>query len=170
MWRRSIGATDRPEAAAEATLVLSVDGKGIVMRREGLRPATAKAAAATPKLSARLSPGEKHGRKRMAEVVAGYDALPVPRTAEDILGPNRAEAPRGGARAEAKWLNASVVDNTATVIRTMFDEGERRDPDHERTWLALVDGNHDQLERIEMAAKTRQISVTILIDLIHVFG
>ncbi|MDA8206404.1 MAG: UPF0236 family protein, partial [Thermaerobacter sp.] len=57
-------ATDRP-AAPEATLVLSADGKGIVMRREGLRPATAKAAAAaTPKLSARLSPGERHGRKR----------------------------------------------------------------------------------------------------------
>ena len=52
----------------------------------------------------------------------------------------------------------------------MFDEGERRDPNHEQTWLALVDGNNDQLERIEMEAKTRQISVTILIDLIHVFG
>ena len=160
-------ATDRP-AAPEATLVLSADGKGIVMRREGLRPATAKAAAAaTPKLSARLSPGEKHGRKRMAEVVAVYDALPVPRTAEDILGPNR-DAAVPGPRAEAKWLNASVVDNAASVIQTMFDEGERRDPNHERTWLALVDGNNDQLERIEMEAKTRQISLTIHIDFVHV--
>ena len=52
-------------------LVLTFDGKGIVMRPEALRPATAKAAASTRrKLATRLSPGEKHGRKRMAELAA----------------------------------------------------------------------------------------------------
>ncbi|MCA1704209.1 MAG: hypothetical protein LC808_13465, partial [Actinobacteria bacterium] len=41
-------------------------GKGIVMRPEALRDATGKAArAADHKLVTRLSPGEKHGRKRM---------------------------------------------------------------------------------------------------------
>jgi hypothetical protein len=41
-------------------LVLSCDGKGVVMRPGALRPATAKAAAATnPKLATRLSKGEK---------------------------------------------------------------------------------------------------------------
>ena len=44
-------------------LVLTFDGKGIVMLPEALRPATAKAAAAAEsKLASRLSPGEKNGR------------------------------------------------------------------------------------------------------------
>ena len=48
-------------------LVLTFDGKGIVMLPGALRPATAKAAAAAEgKLATRLSPGEKNGRKRMA--------------------------------------------------------------------------------------------------------
>jgi hypothetical protein len=46
-------------------LILTFDGKGIVMLPEALRPATAKAAAsAESKLATRLSPGEKNGRKR----------------------------------------------------------------------------------------------------------
>lgn len=60
-------------------LVLTFDGKGIVMRPEGLREATAKAAsAAQHKLATRLSPGEKGNRKRMAEVAAVYDAEAAP--------------------------------------------------------------------------------------------
>jgi len=56
-----------PAAAAGDLLVLSCDGKGVVMRPGALRPATAKAAARTnPKLATRLSKGEKRNRKRMA--------------------------------------------------------------------------------------------------------
>ena len=47
------------------------------MRPGHLRPGAAKAAAkARAKQSARLSPGEKHGRKRLAEIVAVYDLAP----------------------------------------------------------------------------------------------
>ena len=67
-------------------LVLTFDGKGIVMLPGALRPATAKAAAAAEgKLATRLSPGEKNGRKRMAELACVYDAAPVPRTPEDVI-------------------------------------------------------------------------------------
>ena len=53
-------------APDDHALVLTCDGKGIVMRPEALRPATAKAAAsARNKLATRLSPGEKNGRKRI---------------------------------------------------------------------------------------------------------
>ena len=63
-------------------LILTFDGKGIVMLPGALRPATARAAAsAQGKLATRLSPGEKHGRKRMAELACVYDAAPVPRPA-----------------------------------------------------------------------------------------
>lgn len=53
-------ATSAPEPGDSAdVLVLSVDGKGIVMRPDSLRPATERAAAAaTTKLETRLSKGE----------------------------------------------------------------------------------------------------------------
>lgn len=70
----------RPAPAPEDhALVLTADGKGIVMRPGSLRPATVKAAAAgRNKLATRLSPGEKRGRKRMAELAGVYDRKPVP--------------------------------------------------------------------------------------------
>ena len=81
-----------PTGKADDLLVLQVDGKGIVMRPDALRPATAKAAAkARHKLSTRLSKGEKRNRKRMAELGAVYDATPVPRTASDIFPANDTE-------------------------------------------------------------------------------
>ena len=82
-------AEHRPGPAPdEHVLVLTGDGKGIVMRPDALRPATAKAAAASQnKLATRLSPGEKHGRKRMAELACVYDAAPVSRTPGDIITP-----------------------------------------------------------------------------------
>jgi len=73
-------------APEEWPLVLTFDGKGIVMLPGALRPATAKAAAsAQGRLATRLSPGEKNGRKRMAELACAYDAAPVPRAPEDII-------------------------------------------------------------------------------------
>ena len=57
-----------PPAGPADVVVISVDGKGVVMRPGALRPATASAAAkATSKLETRLSKGEKRNRKRMAE-------------------------------------------------------------------------------------------------------
>jgi hypothetical protein len=152
-------------------IVLSCDGKGVVMRTDGLRDATRKQAQNnTNKLKTRLSRGEKHGRKRMAEVAAVYEIEPAPRTAADILPTNDAErsAQIPAPAAKNKWLTASVTDDAATVVAKMFEEAERRDPDHERTWVALVDGNKHQIDRINAEAKARKRNVTVLIDLIHV--
>lgn len=152
-------------------LVLSCDGKGVTMRPDALRAATAAAAAkATPKLATRLSKGEKRNRKRMAEVGTVYDATPAPRTAADIMpttDEQRQKAAAGPVTAN-KWLTASVVDAAATVVGQVFDEAQRRDPDHARTWVALVDGNNHQIDRIRVEANARKVSVTIVIDFIHV--
>ncbi|CAN5495460.1 hypothetical protein BH23ACT3_BH23ACT3_22150 [soil metagenome] len=157
----------------EDTLVLSCDGKGIVMLPDSLRDATRKAAAtSTHKVPGRLSRGEKRGRKRMAEVGAVYDAAPAPRRPDQIMAPpdtagDRAPPPSGPVAAN-KWLTASVVDNAATVVAAIFDEGDRRDPDHVRTWVALVDGNNHQIDRITTEAADRGIEVAIVIDFVHV--
>jgi hypothetical protein len=165
----------RPQpGAGREVLVLSVDGKGIVMRPEALRPATAKAAAsATTKLSTRLSKGEKRNRKRLAEVGAVYDADPVVRSPADILARTHDADPDPAPPAQApvaanKWLTASVTDDAAAVVGRVFDEADRRDPTRARTWIALVDGNNHQIDRIHTEATRRGIDVTILCDFIHV--
>lgn len=159
----------RPTEAGDV-LVISADGKGIVMRPEALRPATrAKAEAASHKLTCRLSKGEKRNRKRMAEVGAVYDLTPVPRTPADVMarhGPHTPAPPAPAAK--AKWLTASVVDDAAQVVAAVFEEAERRDPHHERTWIALLDGNNHQIERVTAEATTRDVPVTIVVDFIHV--
>lgn len=150
-------------------LVLSADGKGIVMRPDSLRPATQKAAAATtPKLESRLSKGEKRNRKRMAEVGAVCDVTPVPRRPIDVLASGDGHDPPPAPRAKAKWITASVVEDASEVVARIFDEAERRDPDHHRSWVALVDGNNHQIDRIQAEAITRSVNVTIVVDLIHV--
>lgn len=160
-----------PATAAADLLVLSCDGKGVVMRPGALRPATAKAAARTnPKLATRLSRGEKRNRKRMAEVGAVYDTTPVTRRPSDILPGNdtqrRDASP--GPTARNKWLTASVVDDAAAVVTQIFDEADRRDPDHARAWVALVDGNNHQIDRIQAEALSHAVKVPIIIDFVHV--
>jgi len=160
-----------PAAATGDLLVLSCDGKGVVMRPDALRPATAKAAATTnPKLATRLSKGEKRNRKRMAEVGAVYDTTPVPRGPADILPGNDAQRRDATAAPTArnKWLVASVVDDAATVVAAIFAEADRRDPEHARTWVALVDGNNHQIRRIGAEAKARGATVAVVIDFVHV--
>jgi hypothetical protein len=149
-------------------LVLSFDGKGVVMRPDGLRAATAKAAIGA-KLATRRSKGEKRHRKRMAEVAAVYDLTPQPRTIADILpGPDTPGERSAAPRAKGKWLNASVTEDTAAVIAAGFAEAQRRDPDRRRTWVALVDGNAHQIDRIRAEATARNTTVRIMIDFIHV--
>src|SRR5208282_3967991 len=134
-------------APDDHALVLTFDGKGIVMLPGALRPATAKAAAAAEgKLATRLSPGEKNGRKRMAELACVYDAAPVPRTPEDIISTpaqkKKAQAGKAKGRgkprepqARGKWLTASVTDDIPAVTAE---------------------------------AARRGIKITIIIDFIHV--
>jgi len=154
---------ERAEGAASDVLVISADGKGIVMRPDALRPATA-AAAMSKKLGTRLSKGERRYRKRMAEVGAVYDISPVARRPQDVMGPGDAPVPV----AKRKWLTASVTDDAGEVVSKAFDEAERRDPAHGRTWVALVDGANHQIARIKAEAKARKIHVAIICDFVHV--
>jgi hypothetical protein len=161
-----------PGVAADGDLlVISCDGKGVVMRHDALRAQTAKAAAtATSKLATRLSKGEKRNRKRLAEVGTVYDATPVPRTPADVMPASDTERDSAltGPVAKDKWLTASVQHDAAQVVAAVFDEAERRDPDKQRAWVALVDGNNHQISRIQAEARARGAPVTIICDFVHV--
>src|SRR6266545_5169475 len=105
----------------------------------------------------------------MAEVAAVYDLTPAPRTVADILPDHgEREAARPAPVAAGKWLSASVTHDAAAVIAAGFDETARRDRHHTRVWVALVDGNSHQIERIRAEAKARKVSVSIVVDFIHV--
>ena len=152
-------------------LVLSADGKGIVMRPDALRTRAPARPRAGPAPKPRLS-GEQQNRKRMAEIGAVYDAKPAPRTPADILTSAAPEdyQPEPGPVAKNKWLTASIVKAPAEVIKRIFDEAQRRDPKHRRTWVALVDGANHQIERIKFEARKREVKVTIIVDFVHVLG
>jgi hypothetical protein len=163
---------ERTPPDGEDLLVLSCDAKGVVMRHEALREQTrSQAHNASGKLKTRLSKGEKTNRKRMAEIVTVYELEPEPRTAADILpDPDSPPAPAPARRPKAKnkWLKASVTDDARTVIAAMFSEADGRDPSHQQAWVALVDGNNHQIDRIKREARKRKVKIPIVVDFIHV--
>lgn len=163
----------RPAESATAgeVLILSCDGKGVVVRKEDLREATKQAARkGTHKLAKRLSKGEKRNRKRMAEVAAVYDVAPHVRTVEDVIADLRpvhaVRPPRPRPKNKRVW--ASVKKDLPEVIAELFDEAHRRDPEHARRWVALVDGNVEQIRWIRNESKKRGVAVTLILDFIHV--
>lgn len=160
-------------AGPEELLVLTADGKGIVMRPDSLREATRTAAArAAPVFRTRLASGEKPNRTRMATLAAVYDAAPAPRRAHDVIavpgGRSGDRAPRPGPHAVNTWRTASLAKQPGEVIAAAFAQAEARDPDHRRTWLVLVDGDPHQIERIRAEATRRAVEVHIICDVVHV--
>ena len=162
-----------PSAAAQtgSLVVLGADAKGVVMIREGLRPETRKAAEASArKRGRRLGPGEKLNGKRMAQVASVHTAAPFVRTPEEVmhelLGAPRLARTRP--KAERKRVWASLEKEAGEVISAMFEEARTRDPDRQKAYVAVVDGNAHQLRSIEAEAEARKIEVRIVLDLIHV--
>ena len=150
-------------------LVMSADGKGIVMHLQDLREATRKAAErAASKRKARLSPGEKRNRKRMATVASIYTVVAHVRTAEAVMKveENAAKQPRPKVQNKRVW--ASVVQPPEVVIAELFAEARRRDPSQRRRWVMLVDGEAHQLGCIQTTLNQQQAEVTVIVDFIHV--
>ena len=152
-----------------AIMVMSVDGKGVVMRTEDLREQTRKAAMKRKhKMGARLSKGEKKNAKRMATVAAVYTIAPFVRKAEDLIPENdseRDELPRP--RPERKRVWASLEKTPEEVIEKAFEEAHCRDPGHQKKWVALVDGNKPQIRILRRLAKEKGINLTIMVDVVH---
>lgn len=158
----------RTPESGDDLLILTFDGKGIVMRKDALREATRKAAEnEAHKLDSRLSPGEKANRKRMAEVASVYSIALWKRTPEQVMG--EADGTLDARpRPKAKRVWASVDKNQAAVVEEVFAEAESRDPRHERRWVVLVDGNGPQIKQAKAAARRHKVEVTLVLDLIHV--
>lgn len=158
----------KPEDTSDL-LVLTFDGKGIVMRPDGLRECTKKAAQKSKKLKSRLSQGEKKDRKRMAQVAAVYTVQPHIRTGESIMKPPEEDNVlpfRTPIRNKRVW--ASVERKAEAVIEEAFLEALQRDPEKKRQWVILIDGLTHQIRLIKKVMKQFTIKATIVMDFIHV--
>ena len=156
--------------ADDHLLVISADGKGIVMHPESLREATQAAAqAAEPKQETRLSPGEKRHRKRMATVLSVYEVEPHPRTAEQVLERQQsAQETRPRPKPQQKRTWAGVVKNQKAMVEEAFLEAIRRDPDQQMKWVVLIDGNEDLIRQVEVMARRYKVDVEVVQDFVHV--
>jgi hypothetical protein len=163
----------KPLVETANLLVLTADQKGVVMRRAELRSETRKRAeAASPTFESRHAPGEKPNRKRMATVAAVYDVAPHLRTPEDVVAGLRhvklsktsnATPPRP----QHKRVWASLEMGLPTVIAQLFDEGERRDPLHQKQWLMVLDGDGKLERAARKEARRLGVEVIFVLDLIH---
>lgn len=161
--------------AADALLVISSDGKGVVMHRQDLRPATRTASERTPrrKMDTRLSKGEKGNRKRMSTVAAVYSVAPYVRTPKQMLAvlARNEEARRNSPRRprpQHKRVWASLAQEPRQVLEEAFREAQERDPHQCRRWVAVVDGNETQLDILEDLAERHDVHLTIVLDIFHV--
>lgn len=149
-------------------MVLTMEGKGVVMRKEDLRENTKiRAKNSENKLKKRLSKGEKSNSKRMATVAAVYTIDPWVRTPQDIINKKESEN-QTAPKPVAKRVWASLEKEPETVMEEMFAEAICRDINKEKKWVALVDGNKTQLRLLQKLAKKEKIELTIILDLIHV--
>jgi hypothetical protein len=152
-------------------LAISADGKGVAMLPEARRRRTRAPEQKVRTFEKRAGTGEKKGCKRMAETGAVFDVA-VPdgpaRTPEQVMRPEGGTGGKKPPRAENRWYTCDITAGRDVTIGKVFDEADRRDPGHARTWIALVDGDNYQLGLVQAAAAARGITLAIVIDFIHV--
>ncbi len=156
-------------------MVLSADGKGVVVRKVDLREETRKRAEREikTKRKKRLSPGQKRNRKRMGTVAAVYSVPRHVRTPDEVMG--FSELPDGVTPIASKrpkptdkrvW--ARIERDADAVMHDLFMEASKRDPEKQRTWVFLVDGDLHQLARIRDFTALHKASITVVCDFVHV--
>lgn len=158
----------RPDPATEGELlVLSADGKGIVMRRTAADPAPA----------AHRTKGQKASQKRMATVGTAYTVDRHVRTPEDVVaalfrdGPAPTERPRPCHK--RVWASLPQVDEhgrTRTgqevVFAWLLNEVAERNRGFVKEMVQLYDGQECLWEAAQDHLPQRQM--TGIVDLLHV--
>jgi hypothetical protein len=150
-------------------LVVSFDGKGVPMIKEE-----------AAKLKAKLGTGEKRQKKKEALVGVSYTVDPKPRSpealAELLVDPEAARARRRRQGEQDESPHAQQVRRVASLVRTkqavmelIKADAERRDPQHRKPLVVLLDG---ALGLWSLATKLFKEwkRVTFVLDILHVVG
>jgi hypothetical protein len=151
-------------------LGMSADGKGVAMRPEARRRTGKAPDERVRTFAKRAGTGEKKGCKRMAETGCVFDVVPPdgpPRTPEQVMGLAPAAA-GDGPRSVNRWYTCDITVSRAETIGTLLVQAGRRDPGHARPWIALVDGDNHQIDVLRAGAARQDVTITIVIDFIHV--
>jgi len=158
-------------------LVLTADGKGVVMNTQDLRPATRQRALRTPRVkTGPFSKAKRCYAKRMATVASVYEIARYVRQPSDITteffasDEQRRQAKKTRPKPMAKRLWASLKVPAKTVIADIFREALRRDEAQTKDWVVLVDGDPRQIKQFQDLAQAAHVSITIVCDIIHVLG
>ena len=174
--RRTADGEPPPEGSV---VVLTFDGKGVVLHREDLREATRKAAEKRRQQREHLShfkrrkPGEKKHSKpwrRWPPSTRPRRSLRSPAEFLESLMPRQPGAsPRAvRPRPVAKRVWASLEREPWEVVAEATLEAERQDPEHAKRWVVLVDGAEPQLDLVEASAAAYGVDVTVVLGIIHV--
>lgn len=134
-------------------LVISLDGKGIVMRPEDLN--------------------SEQYHKKMATVSTVYCIVPFVRTPTEIVsslhpGKTKQKEPEPRPKPQGKKVWASLESSVEQVVAHCFREAQKIDPERNKHRVALVDGNLTQQRCLKREAKRQGVSLTIILDFIHV--
>src|ERR1700746_283109 len=147
------------------------DGRGVGVPPEPRRRRTKAPEQRIKTFEKRAGTGEKKGCKRMAETGAVFDVA-VPdgpaRTPEQVMRPAGGRGGEKPPRAQNRWYTCDITASRDVTVGKIFDQADRRDPGHLRTWIALVDGDNSQLGLFQAQAAARGITLAIVIDFIHV--
>jgi hypothetical protein len=152
-------------------LAISLDSKGVVMRKEDLTEFTRRAADEKEHvLKHRLTKGEKRNRKRMATAAAVYSIDTFARTPHEIVAELKGEQNSGRKRPKPQFKRVwARLDSTADqVTDELFKEAKARDPNFNKLWVVLVDGDKKQLRRVKKKIKEINPKTIIVLDIIHV--
>ena len=155
-----------PPAAEEGSiLVVTADGKGVPMRRDGEE--------GSPARGERRKKGEQANKKRMACVGSVYTIEPFVRTADDVVNEvlrHRCQADRPvpqhkQVRAElTRTLEGEEVNGKARIFSWFADQAAARNANGHRPVVCVMDGERALWKTL----KQYVFGVVCILDLFHV--
>jgi hypothetical protein len=147
------------DGADDPILVAAIDSKGIPM----VKPEEAS-------WTVRLGKGKKRQKKRMSTVAAVFSQQAAVRTPEDVVASLFLPAEltctreRRVSRPRDKRVWASLLAGKDAFIGAVRDEMLRRDPEREKTWVVVTDGERALQRRVCEHFQ----DVVLILDLLHV--
>jgi len=147
-------------------MVLTADGKGVPMRREG-----------PSQKPVRLKRGEKANRKRQACVGAVYTIETFVRTAEDVVHEwQRKSSSQERPRPQNKKLRAELtrpiqgqeVNGKDRIFGWFAEQIQLRNPGHDKPIVCLMDGDRALWEKAKALIQTVGVPILCILDVFHV--
>jgi hypothetical protein len=166
---------EKQAAIRQPLIILTSDGKGVVMRHEDLREETKKRAEnknTNENNQFNLTNNRKSNSKRIATVASVYEIERFVRKPKDIHDEffNKSTSKKKSKRPVpiAKRVWAGLEASGEYIISEMFEEALQRVNSDKKEWVVLVDGALNQIKTIKKFARKHDKKLTIICDIIHV--